>query len=94
MSYKMVTRVYPPFPYNLGQTEPDIAPLPPAPVPESIAAFWDRLRIWCEQNAPAGICDKLLPSPPIWIAPREEGFGSPWWGWLGIGFLGAKILRF
>lgn len=89
MSKLIISMEQKPFPYNLGQTEPPVSP----DVAASIAEEYQKLLVWCDETLGPEMCRKLLPSQPIWLPERRVDFGLPWYLWLGIGFLAAKILR-
>lgn len=91
MSQLMISMERKPFPYNLGQTEP--APPEPPDVAASIAEQYQRLLVLCNETLGPEMCQRLLPSQPIWLPEQRVNFGLPWYLWLGIGFLAAKILR-
>ena len=91
MSQLVIKMEQKPFPYNLGQTE---LPSPDPPdVAASVAERYQELLAWCNENLGPDMCRRILPSQPIWLPEQRVNFGLPWYVWLGIGFLVAKILR-
>ena len=58
---------------------------------QQYAALRDR----CIEAWGPGFCNSVLPRNMIYaITRRDEGFTLPWWAWLGMGFLAAKLVRF
>lgn len=61
---------------------------------DTLQAMYGDIRTWCLDNKDADFCNKVLPYSVYSALGREQGaFRMPWWGWMIIGVLAAKMLR-
>lgn len=54
---------------------------------------YDDIRSWCAERFGAQFCNTVMPQNVLYAMERRAE-GLPWWAWLGIGFVVAKIMRF
>lgn len=65
-----------------------------AKITQTLEEQYFTLRTRCIERWGEDFCTSVLPRNMVYaVTRRGEGYTLPWWAWMGIGYVAAKMLR-
>lgn len=64
------------------------------PILEKVQSQYADLRASCIERFGPDFCNSVMPESVFYALRERDTSAIPFWGWILVGFLGAKILRF
>ncbi len=71
-----------------------IIPLGQINVSQTLEQQYATLRAKCLEKYGPDFCNAILPRSMVYaVTRRGEGYTLPWWAWMGLGFVAARLIK-